>query len=60
MSHNKLAVQIVRQAQIAEDSGQGFGVVFGAMGVKNDVADYFKRSFEETGVLSKVAMFLNL
>lgn len=60
LSHNKLAVQIVRQAQIAENSGQEFAVVFGAMGVKNDVADYFKRSFEETGVLSKVVMFLNL
>ena len=60
LSHNKLAVQIVRQAQIAEDNGQGFAVVFGAMGVKNDVADYFKRSFEETGVLQKVVMFLNL
>ena len=60
LSHNKLAVQIVRQAKIAEESGQGFAIVFGAMGVKNDVADYFKRSFEETGVLQKVVMFLNL
>lgn len=60
LSHNKLAVQIVRQAQIAEDSGQEFAVVFAAMGVKNDVADYFKKSFEETGVLQKVVMFLNL
>ncbi len=60
MSHNKLAVQIVRQAQIADENGQEFAIVFGAMGVKNDVADYFKRSFEETGVLAKVAMFLNL
>ncbi len=60
MSHNKLAVQIVRQAQIAEENGQEFAVIFGAMGVKNDVADYFKRSFEETGVLQKVVMFLNL
>lgn len=60
LSHNKLAVQIVRQAKIAEESGQEFAVVFAAMGVKNDVADYFKRSFEESGVLSKVVMFLNL
>lgn len=60
LSHNKLAVQIVRQAQIAEDAGQEFAVVFAAMGVKNDVADYFKRSFEDTGVLQKVVMFLNL
>lgn len=60
LSHNKLAVQIVKQAQIAEDSGQEFAVVFAAMGAKNDVAEYFKKSFEESGVLQKVVMFLNL
>lgn len=60
LSHNKLAVQIARQAKIAEDSGQKFAVVFGAMGVKNDVADYFKRSFEESGALERVVMFLNM
>ena len=60
LSHNKLAVQIVRQAQIAEDSGEKFAVVFAAMGVKNDVADYFRKSFEDSGVLQNVAMFLNL
>ncbi|MCM1023674.1 MAG: V-type ATP synthase subunit B [Prevotella sp.] len=60
LSHNKLAVQIVRQAEIAEESGQEFAVVFAAMGVKNDVADYFRRSFEESGVLQRVVMFLNL
>ena len=60
LSHNKLAVQIVRQAEIAEENGQDFAVVFAAMGVKNDVADYFRRSFEESGVLQKVAMFINL
>lgn len=60
LSHNKLAVQIVRQAKIAEESGQEFAVVFAAMGVKNDVADYFKRSFAESGVQQKVVMFMNL
>ncbi|MDR0946311.1 MAG: V-type ATP synthase subunit B [Ruminococcus sp.] len=60
LSHNKLAVQIVRQAQISEDSGEDFAIVFAAMGVKNDVADYFRKSFEESGVLQKVVMFLNL
>ncbi|MCI7221295.1 MAG: V-type ATP synthase subunit B [Firmicutes bacterium] len=60
LPHDKLAVQIVRQAQIAADEGSQFGIVFGAMGVKNDVADYFKRSFEETGVMEKVCMFINL
>lgn len=60
MKHNELAVQIVRQARIAESEGSKFCVVFAAMGVKNDVADYFRRSFEESGVLQRVVMFLNL
>ena len=60
LPHNELAVQIVKQAKIAEEKGESFCVVFAAMGVKNDVADFFKRSFEEAGVLEKVVMFLNL
>lgn len=60
LSHNKLAVQIVRQAKIAEEEGKGFAIVFAAMGVQNDVADYFRRSFEESGAIERVVMFLNL
>ncbi len=63
MSHNKLAVQLVCQSQLTDgndDSNDNFGIVFAAMGVNNDVADYFKRSFEESGVLENVVMFLNL
>ena len=64
MSHNKLAAQIVRQARVteqgSEDASQNFCVVFAAMGVKNDVADYFRSSFEQSGVLKNVVMFLNL
>lgn len=60
LPHNQLAVQIVKQAKVADDEGKGFGVVFAAMGVTNDVADYFRRSFEEAGVMQRVVMFLNL
>jgi len=60
MQHNKLAVQIVKQAKISEEEDAGFCVVFGAMGVKNDVAEYFRSSFEQSGVLKNVVMFLNL
>ena len=62
MQHNKLAVQIVKQAGIASADGgeSNFGIVFAAMGVKNDVADYFRRSFEQAGVMDRVVMFLNL
>ncbi len=59
--HDALAVQIVKQAKLTgDDEENNFAVVFAAMGVKNDVAEYFKRSFEESGVLQKVVMFLNL
>ncbi len=60
MSHNDLAVQIVRQAKISGADNNNFGVVFAAMGVQKDVAEYFRKSFEESGVLSRVVMLLNL
>ena len=60
MKHNELAVQIVRQAKISGADSSNFGVVFAAMGVQNDVAQYFKKSFEESGVMSRVVMLLNL
>lgn len=61
MKHNELAVQIARQAKISDENGDNnFAIVFAAMGVKNDVAEYFRRSFDESGVLQRVVMFLNL
>ena len=61
MPHDNLAVQIATQAKIADENGDDkFAIVFAAMGVKHDVADFFRKSFEESGVLNKVVMFLNL
>lgn len=60
MTHNDLAVQIVRQAKISGADSTNFCVVFAAMGVQKDVAEYFRKSFEESGVLSRVVMLLNL
>ena len=60
LSHNKLAVQIVKQAQLTGEGSGDFAIVFAAMGVQNDVANYFRRSFEETGASERVCMFLNL
>lgn len=60
MKHNDLAVQIVRQARISGATEDNFCVVFAAMGVQKDVAEYFRKSFEESGVLSHVVMLLNL
>ena len=58
MRHNELAVQIVEQASVADS--EDFAIVFAAMGVKNDVADYFRTSFENAGVMDRVVMFLNV
>jgi V/A-type H+-transporting ATPase subunit B len=66
MPHDQLAAQIVRQATLGklagapQTEGEEFAIVFAAMGVKNDVAEYFRRSFTESGALTRVAMFLNL
>lgn len=60
LPHNELAAQIVRQAQLGEGSEEEFAVVFAAIGVKNDDAAYFRRSFEEAGALDRVVFFLNL
>ena len=59
LPHNELAAQIARQAKINGDKSN-FAVVFAAMGVKHDVARYFINSFEETGVIGNVALFLSL
>ncbi len=60
LPHDELAAQIVKQASLGDDSKEQFAVVFAAMGVKHDVAEFFRRTFEESGVSSHVAMFLNL
>jgi len=59
LPHNELAAQIARQAKIRGEKEE-FAVVFCAMGVKHDVARYFINSFEESGVLEQVALFLSL
>lgn len=60
LPHDQLAAQIVKQASLGDDSDEQFAIVFAAMGVKHDVAEFFRRTFEESGVADHVAMFLNL
>ncbi len=60
LPHDQLAAQIVEQASLGEGSKEEFAIVFAAMGVKYDVAEFFRRTFEESGASSHVAMFLNL
>lgn len=60
LPHDKLAAQIVQQASLGSDSDEKFAIVFAAMGVKYDVAEFFRRTFEESGVSDHVVMYLNL
>ena len=46
LPHDQLAAQLVKQASLGEDSDEQFGIVFAAMGVKHDVADFFRRAFD--------------
>ncbi len=59
LPHNDLAIQIVKQAKLITEESL-FSVIFAAMGVRHDEAEIFRHSFEESGVLNNVAMFLNL
>jgi V/A-type H+-transporting ATPase subunit B len=59
LPHDRLCAQIVRQARL-RDNDSGFAIVFAGMGVKHDVAQFFVRTFEESGALARVAMFLSL
>ena len=61
LPHDMLAAQIVTQSSLGDNAdGEKFAIVFGAMGVTHDVADFFKRTFAESGVSDHVAMFVNL
>ena len=60
LPHDQLAAQIVKQASLGGDSDEKFAIVFAAMGVKYDVAEFFRRTFEESGVADHVVMYLNL
>lgn len=59
MPHNRLAAQIVRQARLLNTDDE-FVMVFAGMGIKHDIAQFFVKSFEESGVLSRVVLFQSL
>ncbi len=62
LPHNQLAAQIARQAKVLakESEGSEFAVIFAAMGITHEEANYFMRDFEQTGALERVTVFMNL
>ncbi|MCD5425003.1 MAG: V-type ATP synthase subunit B [Methanosarcinaceae archaeon] len=59
LPHSLLAAQIARQAKARGESDK-FAVVFAAMGITNEEANFFIKDFEETGALENAVIFLNL
>lgn len=59
LPHNEIALQIARQAKVP-GSEEAFAVVFAAMGITNEEAQYFMEDFEKTGALERAVVFLNL
>lgn len=60
LPHNELAAQIVRQAKISSEGDEdNFAIVFAAIGVKHDDANYFREAFKNAGVTDKVVMYVN-
>ncbi len=59
LPHAQLAAQIARQAKV-RGTQEPFAVVFAAMGITFEEADFFIQSFRETGALERTVMFVNL
>ena len=59
LPHNQIAAQLVRQAKL-RDSSENFAVVFAALGITSEEANFFLKEFESTGALERAVVFLNL
>ncbi|HHU51004.1 MAG TPA: V-type ATP synthase subunit B [Firmicutes bacterium] len=59
LPHAQLAAQIARQARVL-GADEKFAVVFGAMGITFEEADYFINDFRRTGAIERTVLFMNL
>jgi V/A-type H+-transporting ATPase subunit B len=59
LPHNEMALQIARQAKVIGKK-ENFVVIFAAMGITNEEAQYFINDFKQTGALERSVVFLNL
>lgn len=59
LPHANLAAQIARQAKV-RGTDESFAVVFAAMGITFEEANFFMESFRETGAIDRSVMFINL
>ena len=60
LPHSDLAAQIARQAKVIGDDAGNFAVVFAAIGITYEEADFFASDFRRTGAIDRTVMFMNL
>lgn len=60
LPHANLAAQIARQAKVLGDDESNFAVVFAAVGITYEEADFFASDFRRTGAIDRTVMFMNL
>lgn len=59
MPHADLAAQIARQAKVRGGEGN-FAVVFAAIGITHEEAEFFASDFRRTGAIDRTVLFMNL
>ncbi|RAN55631.1 V-type ATP synthase subunit B [Dolosigranulum pigrum] len=59
LPHEELAAQIARQAQVV-GTDEEFAVVFAAVGITHEEAEFFMNDFKETGAIDRSVVFINL
>ena len=59
LPHNQVAAQIARQAKVLGDD-EGFAVVFAAIGITFEEAQFFMDDFKKTGAIDRSVLFMNL
>ena len=59
LPHSQIAAQIARQAKVVGKE-ESFAVVFAAMGITFEEADYFLSDFRRTGAIERAVLFMNL
>ena len=59
LPHDRVSAQIIRQARLLDEQVE-FSIVFAAMGIKHDVAEFFIRNFRESGALARAVMIFSL
>ncbi|MCL2822005.1 MAG: V-type ATP synthase subunit B [Firmicutes bacterium] len=60
LPHAQLAAQIARQATVLSGQSSDFAVVFAALGITHEEADFFISDFSKTGALGRAVLFVNL